>query len=113
MNHLAQLRHDYDKFLALNTEVLVMVPNGPFMISRYVGMTKTLYPILSDKGSKVAGEYMQLKRFFAVGTPTVFLVDRQGVIRYAHYAMSVIDEPDNREPLEIMQEMHAAHSQPS
>ena len=48
---------------------------------------------------------MQLKKFIAIGTPTVFLLDRQGVIRYAHYATSVIEEPDNREPLRVLREM--------
>ena len=102
---MAQLCRDYDSFQALNTEVLVMVPNGPFMIGRFLAFTEMPYPILSDKGSKVAGEYMQLKKFIAIGTPTVFLLDRQGVIRYAHYATSVIEEPDNREPLRVLREM--------
>ena len=99
---MAQLRHDYDKFTALNAEILVMVPNGPFMSKRYLKNNPMPYPILTDKGSQVAAQYFQVKRFFAVGTPTVFVVDQLGKIAYAHYANSVIAEPGNQEPLVVL-----------
>ncbi len=105
---MAQLRHDYDKFKELNCEVLVMVPNGPRMIGRYVQATQTPYPILTDKGSEVAGRYLQVKRFFKIGAPTVILVDQQGKVAYTHYATSLIAEPDNREPLAVLANMKPA-----
>ena len=104
-NHMAQLRDEYEKFHVLNSEVLVMVPNGLRMIDRYVTANNTPYPVLSDKGSKVAGQYFQVKQFFKVGTPTVILVDTSGKIQYAHYAGSVIEEPNNDEPLRILRKM--------
>ena len=99
---MAQLRHDYNKFKALKAEVLVMVPNGPKMIARYTSQTNTPYPILTDKGAKVASEYMQIKKFFLAGTPAVFLVDKTGQIRFVHYATSLIEEPGNKEPLAVL-----------
>jgi len=99
---MAQLRHNYDKFAAANAEVLVMVPNGPFMIRRYLRKNPTPYIILTDKGSKVAGQYFQVKQFFAVGTPSVFVVDQTGRIAYVHYASSVAEEPGNQEPLAVL-----------
>jgi len=104
-NHMAQLRHDYQKFTELNCEVLVMVPNGPRMIERYVSAHNSPYPILSDKGSVVAGLYLQVKRFFKIGAPTVVLVDQQGKVAYTHYATSLIAEPDNNEPLAVLSSM--------
>jgi len=76
-----------------------MVPNGPRMIERYLRETQTPYPILTDKGSQVASAYMQLKRLFKIGSPTVILVDRHGKVAYAYYATSLIEEPDNNEAL--------------
>ena len=99
---MAQLRHDYEKFQALNCEVIVNVPNGPIMIQRHRQEHNPPYPILTDKGSRVAALYFQVKIFFLVGTPTVFLVDRNGVIRYAHYARSPLDEPSSTEPLAVL-----------
>ena len=102
---MAQLRHDYDEFRALNTEVVVIVPNGPRMIERYVQTNAIPYPILSDQGSKVAREYAINLRNALVLTamkPTVFLVDVSGKILYSNYLRSYIKEPDNREPLELL-----------
>ena len=99
---MAQLRHDYDKFTALNTEIILIVPNGPFMINRYLKKHSTPYRILTDKGSQVAGQYAQVKQFFALGTPTVFLVDQNGKIAYAYYAKSVLEEPANEAPLAVL-----------
>ena len=99
---MAQLRHDYDQFQALNCEVIVNVPNGPIMIQRHRQEHNPPYLILTDKGARVAAHYFQVKKFFLVGTPTVFLVDRSGTICYAHYARSPLDEPDNAEPLAVL-----------
>lgn len=99
---MAQLRHDNPKFRVLDTQIIVMVPNGPFMIRRYINATTTPYPILSDKGSKVAAQYFQVRHFFALGTPTVFLVGKDGRILYVHYGTSLIREPDNQEPLAVL-----------
>ncbi len=79
-----------------------MVPNGPRMIEKYVNENKPPYTILSDKGSKVAAQYFQVKKFFLVGTPTVFLVNKKGRVLYAHYATSIIEEPDNKESLAVL-----------
>ena len=102
---MTQLRQDYLRFLELNTKILVMVPNGPKMIEKHIQQNNTPYRILSDKGSKVAAQYFQVKKFFAIGTPTVLLVNRQGKILYTHYADSVVAEPKNQEPLEILQKL--------
>ena len=82
-----------------------MVPNGPKMIARYLENHEIPYSILSDKGSKVAGQYFQTKHFFALGTPTVFVVDKTGVIRYAYYASSLIAEPGTKEPLAVLAQL--------
>jgi peroxiredoxin len=105
---MAQLRHDYQKFQALNTEVLVALPNGARMIRLYVASNATPYPILSDKGSKVAERYgIEIKNFILLTTvmPSVFLVDRTGTICYTNYLHSFVKEPDNNEPLSVLAQM--------
>jgi peroxiredoxin len=105
---MAQLRHDYPQFKALNAEVLVMLPNGPKLIEWYVKEHHNPYPILSDKGARAAGQYsIDTKRIVGLSaltifTPSVFLVDQTGTIRYTNYSTSYISEPDNREPLSVL-----------
>lgn len=108
---MAQLRHDYSKFQSAHTQILVLVPNGPKMIERHVGRHAPSYPILSDKGAQVAAQYaIHTKQAIVLTTmtPTVFLVDTSGVIRYARYGTSYIEEPDNAEPLAVLAQMRAA-----
>lgn len=103
---MAQLRHDYLKFKAVNTEVLVALPNGPRMIGWYVREHQNPYPILSDPGAKAAAQYaLATKRIpgLPIFAPGVFLIDSAGKIRYAHYARSAKSEPDNQQPLAILQ----------
>jgi peroxiredoxin len=72
------------------------------MIHRYVERHAIPYTILSDKGSKVAAQYFQVKHYISFGTPTVFLIDQNGKILYAHYADSLLEEPDNKIPLSLL-----------
>lgn len=107
---MAQLRHDYEKFQALNAEVLVMVPNGPRSIAKHIDRYAPPYPILSDKGSLVARQYrIPIRQAplikFAAMTITTFLVDRAGIIRYAYYPRSYIEEPAIRPALAVLSQM--------
>jgi peroxiredoxin len=106
---MAQLRHDYPEFKALNTRILLMVPNGTRTIERYLRDHPAPFEILTDKRAEVAGQYLQVRQFFSLGTPCVFLVDRTGCIRYTHYAKSMISEPDNREPLAVLAGLEGRH----
>jgi peroxiredoxin len=109
---MAQLRHDYAAFRMLNAEVFVIVPNGPKLIARHVERYAPPYPILSDKGGKVAADYgiharttslVRLTTF----KPSVFLVDSTGQILYANYLTSYVKEPDNQGPLDVLAGMAA------
>lgn len=108
---MVQLRHDYDKFTSLNSEVLVLVTNGPKLIERYVTANSIPYPILADKNGLAAAQYgITIRSTILPGVrqlfkPSVFLVDRSGIIRYSNYLKSYIQEPDNAEPLAILQGM--------
>jgi len=104
---MAQLRHDMNKFNELNTEIMIVVPNGPFMIKRYLSKHNSSFTILTDKGAKVAAQYFQVKQFFAIGTPTVFVVDQTGRIAYAYYAKSALEEPGNKSPLAALSKLSA------
>jgi peroxiredoxin len=76
------------------------------MIEKHIHQNNTPYRILSDKRSRMAAQYFQVKKFFALGTPTVFLVNKEGRIIYTHYANSPMEEPDNSLPLEILKELN-------
>ena len=92
----------------MNTEVLVVVPNGLNSIEKYVNSHTIPYPILSDKGSVVTGQYSINKKRAILLTafkPSVFLVDQTGKIRYTNYSASYTSEPDNQETLDVLVKM--------
>lgn len=99
---MVQLQHDQEKFSAHNTQIVVIVPNGPFMIKRYLKRNPLPYIILTDRGGQVAKLYKQSRPLNLVGIPLVILIEQGGTIAYAHYAKSLIAEPDNNEPLAVL-----------
>jgi peroxiredoxin len=102
---VVQLRHAYPRFQRLNSEVLVIVPNGPRTIGQFRKMNRIPFPILSDKGSKVAAQYgIETNRIVGVNmlTASTFLVNMGGVIRHAEYLDSYFQEPDNLGPLTLL-----------
>ena len=82
--------------------MLVLVPNGPKMIKKYLREHALPYLILTGKGAVVGARYLQLKKYFLLGTSSVFLVEKTGRIAYAHYASSLLEEPGNQEPLVVL-----------
>ena len=102
---MAQLRHDYEKFVALNTEIFLIVPNGPVMIKRYLSRHHTPYIILTDHRSGVARQYGQERKFFILGKPAIFLIDQKGKIAHTHYGDSISEKPDHGELLAVLTEL--------
>lgn len=97
-NHMAQLRQDYQRFEALNTEIVVLIPNGPRKIEMHVRETGARYWMLTDTHAAVAELYgieTNGPAFIKLFTSAVFVVDRKARIRYADYMPSYFREPDN------------------
>jgi peroxiredoxin len=104
---MAQLCHDYLEFKRLNTEILMVVPNGPKMIEQYFQENHPPYSILTDKGARVGRQFGIATRHVhflkvALFKPSVFLINQTGDIVYTNYLTSYIKEPDNREPLAVL-----------
>jgi peroxiredoxin len=78
------------------------------MIEKHVRENDTPYPILTDKGGQVAEEYgIGVRRTIVPAlrcllAPTPILVDRSGTVLYTNYTCGYIEEPDNREPLAVL-----------
>ncbi len=61
------------------------------------------FPGLADVGSKAAGLFGQEVKWLKLGRmPAVFVIDREGVIRYSHYGQSMQDIPENTEILAVL-----------
>lgn len=95
------MQDDYPQFQELNAEILAMSVEDA-EVGRYVSNLLELeYPIAADLEHKVVdlyGVYNLLGDSLA--TPSVFLIDREGVIRWKYVGQSSGDRPTNEMILE-------------
>ena len=102
---MAQLRHDQDKFAALDTEIVVIGPEGPDAFERYFVENNLPFIGLPDPDHSVLKLYGQEVKLFKFGRmPAMAVVDKQGTVRFVHYGHSMSDIPKNEEVLASLQE---------
>jgi len=59
-----------------------------------------------DIKSKVANQFHQEIKLFKFGRmPAIFVIDKEGLIRYSHYGDSMSDIPSNAEILKVIDEL--------
>lgn len=101
--HLAQLRQDYSEFQKRGAEIIVLGPDGPNAFRRFWQEEQMPFIGCADIKSKVADTYYQEVNLLKLGRmPAIFVIDRQGRIRYAHYGDAMSDIPENREVLKVI-----------
>ncbi len=101
---MAQLRHEYEQFRATNTEVLVMAPNKPASLARYLNAHPTPFPILSDPARASPSRYgieAIHAPFLTFFVGAMFVVDRAGRIRFADYSVPLVSRPDDNQALAV------------
>jgi peroxiredoxin len=100
---MAQLRQDYQRFVELQAEIVVVGPEAAESFRRY--WQKELLPFigLPDPEQIVSRLYGQEVQLFKLGRmPALMLVDTSGLFRYVHYGHSMADIPDNEEILQLL-----------
>jgi peroxiredoxin Q/BCP len=110
---MAQLRQDYAEFSQRGAEIIALGPDGPRAFQRFWQEENMPFIGLADIQSKIASLYYQQVSLFKLGRmPAVFVIDKHGCIRYAHYAAVMSDIPDNREILAVLDELRQEKNDP-
>ena len=100
---MAHLRRDYSKFQALETEIVVVGPEDADNFKMYWKSHKLPFIGLPDPTYSVLKRYGQEFNLFKMGRiPAQVLIDKQSIVRFAHYGKSMSDIPKNEEILEIV-----------
>jgi peroxiredoxin Q/BCP len=101
---MAQLRRDYDKFVKLNTEILVAGPENAEAFKNYWEKENLPFIGLPDPEHKVLKLYGQEVKIFKLGRmPAQVMIDKSGKVRFVHYGHSMSDIPENKELLELIE----------
>lgn len=104
---MSQLRHDYQRFVELDTEVVVVGPESADRFRSYWEKHKLPFVGLPDPTHTVLKRFGQEVKIFKLGRmPAQVMVDKSGKARYVHYGHSMADIPDNQELLSLLLQMN-------
>jgi len=104
---MAQLRQDYDKFIARDSIVLVVGPDTQEDFQEYWAKYELPFIGLPDPGNHVADLYGQQVKFLRAGRmPAMMVIDKIGHIRFQHYSDSMRDIPSNQSILIILDKLN-------
>ena len=101
---MAQLRRDYEKFAKLDTEILVAGPENAEAFKKYWAKENLPFVGLPDPEHRVLKLYGQEVKIFKLGRlPAQVIIDKSGRVRFVHYGHSMMDIPENKELLDLIQ----------
>jgi peroxiredoxin Q/BCP len=101
---MAQLRQEYQQFVALNTEILVVGPEDAVSFQHYWRQEALPFIGLPDPHQVVLKLYGQEVKLLKLGRlPALMLIDRSGRIRFVHYGHSMADIPSNQGILSLIE----------
>ena len=93
---MAQLRQDFEKFEALSTKIVVVGPERVSKFKKFWAQYSLPFIGISDLFQSVLRLFGQEVRIFQYGRmPAQVIIDKAGVVRYAHYGDSMSDIPEN------------------
>ncbi len=102
------MRQDYDKFRACEAEILCIGPEDRASFEYHWARGDHPYIGLPDPESRVAHLYGQEVKLLKFGRlPALFVIDKAGIIRYAHYADSMSDIPRNAQILGLLERINS------
>lgn len=103
---MAQLRQNHDKFLAQDTIVVAIGPEKLNQFSNYFEEHDLPFIGIPDPEYKVLRLYGQQIKIFKFGRmPAQMLVDKEGIIRFVHYADNMSDIPTNEDMLSLISDL--------
>ena len=104
---MAQLRQDYSKFQKENTIILAVGPEDSNAFQKYWSKNKLPFIGLPDPKHTVLKLYGQEIKIFKLGRmPAMVVIDRLGIVRFAHYGHSMSDIPENKDVLKTLQTLN-------
>ena len=106
--HVARLAKNYEKFQQLDTEIYpILVAKERVAQKMETRLAKDKFPIYFDPDKEVVNMLNQENIMAKLGRmPAMLIIDKKGIIKYAHYGNSMSDIPRNTEILEIIEKLN-------
>ena len=105
---MAQLRQEFEQFAQRDTVIVVLGPENAASFKAYWEKNQLPFIGLPDEQKQVLNLYGQEVKLLKLGRmPAQMLIDKQGILRFAHYGNSMQDIPDSTEIFEILDQLKA------
>lgn len=105
---MAQLRQDYDQFVARDAEVVVVGPEDAASFRSYWEKNDLPFVGLPDPDHTVLKLYGQKIKLFKFGRlPAQVTIDKQGTVRFVNYGHDMTDIPKTADILAVLDEIKA------
>ena len=97
---LCTMRDDIANYKDMNTNIVAISVDSPFVLEQYKAAQNLNFPLLSDFNKEVSKGYDSLYEEFpafqmkGVSKRSAFVVDKEGVIRYSEVCASPGDLPN-------------------
>jgi peroxiredoxin len=102
------LRQDFQQFVKRGAEVIALGPDGANAFRRFWEENDIPFIGLADLKSRVADMYAQEVNLLKLGRmPALFVIDREGRVRYVHYGEAMQDTAINADVLAVLDQLIA------
>jgi peroxiredoxin len=100
---MAQLRQDYPRFVAANTEVIAVGPEDAKSFTAWWHEHEMPFIGIPDPKHEIAQLFGQQSKLLKGGRmPALTVIDMEGKIRFMHYGDSMSDIPSDEAMLTIL-----------
>jgi peroxiredoxin len=94
------LADDYTRFINAGAEVVAIVNDSVEEAKAYFAKEQLPFPCLSDEGHTVYDRFGVESKGLSLGQrPGLFIIDKDGIVRYAHVGRQQWEIPRDREVL--------------
>jgi peroxiredoxin len=109
---LCAVRDDISAYQGLDAQVLAISVDSPFTLSKFREEQSLNFPLLSDFNKTASQDYDSIYEEFVLGLKGVsrrsaFVIDKDGVVRYAEVLESAGDIPNFEKVREVLSALNA------
>ena len=97
------MRDDHDDFVAAGATIVAIAPESVEAVARYEAQHPVPYSMVSDAEHQAFDAYDVASRAMSLGQrPALFVIDREGVVRFDSVGTQQWQIPTNRQVLSVL-----------